>query len=316
VAEAVAGQIVAMGGGGFSMEPDNPLLDDVVLKLATGTAVQALIRVKSGGGHRTRCLLLHGNPGSLLDWRALVPRLPSDVDVAAIDLPGFGRSTRPHSEPHSLSLDRLAEHALAAADALSWREPLVLVGHSHGGGIAQVLAARYPERVAGLVLVGTLGTPAHGSYRLLALPGAETIARLVGRVFGAKWLRPISRKILGAVMKDLFSPHVVPAVRLESELESFSRHPEILTAMVHVALGRPCAQLRAAASSIRCPSVFLHGSEDRVVPVRHARAIHEPIVQAGGRSHFEAFSGAGHMLMQDRPAEIAEHVLRSLNHMA
>jgi pimeloyl-ACP methyl ester carboxylesterase len=117
-------------------------------------------------------------------------------------------------------------------------------------------------------------------------------------------------------MKDLFSPQSVSAARLESEVDFLSRHPETLTAMVHVALGRPCAQLHESARSIRCPTVFLHGNEDRVVPVRHARALHEQIVQGGGHSRFETFSGAGHMLMQDRPAEIAEHVLRSLNHMA
>jgi pimeloyl-ACP methyl ester carboxylesterase len=38
------------------------------------------------------------------------------------------------------------------------------VGHSHGGGVAQAAAARYPERVAGLVLIGTLGAPVHGSF--------------------------------------------------------------------------------------------------------------------------------------------------------
>lgn len=34
---AINGQIVAMGGGGFSMEPDNPLLDDYILSLAPGS---------------------------------------------------------------------------------------------------------------------------------------------------------------------------------------------------------------------------------------------------------------------------------------
>src|SRR5690606_18503970 len=100
---------------------------------------------------RRKCLLLHGNPGSLLDWAAIVPCLSEVVDLAAFDMPGFGKSTRPSHAADSLSLDRLAEHAMAVADALSWEEPFFLVGHSHGGGVAQTVATKYPKRIAGLL---------------------------------------------------------------------------------------------------------------------------------------------------------------------
>lgn len=130
-------------------------------------------------------MLLHGNPGSLADWRQLWPLILSFADVAAIDLPGFGSSPRPDPSPKCLDLERLADHAVAAADALGWSEPAHFLGHSHGGGVAQIAAARRPDRVAGLVLMGTLGTPAHKSYRLLSLPGAEFVTRLVGRMMAS-----------------------------------------------------------------------------------------------------------------------------------
>jgi dipeptidase E len=49
VAEAVVGQIVAMGGGGFSMEPENPLLDDFVLSLARRRPARVCFLPTAGG---------------------------------------------------------------------------------------------------------------------------------------------------------------------------------------------------------------------------------------------------------------------------
>jgi len=281
------------------------------LRLETGNEVEALVRIADGGRNRPKCLLLHGNPGSLADWARVVSRLSGSTDVAAIDLPGFGKSLRTDHTPESLGLDRLAAHAVGAADALGWREPILLVGHSHGGGVAQVVAARYPERVAGLVLIGTLGAPAHRSYRLLSLPGAAGAARLVGRMLASERCRPLTRAILARVMADIFSPERVPAARLERELAVLSSRPETLVSMVHVTLGRPCAKLWASAPSIRCPTLFLHGEADALVPARCATSIHERIVDAGGRSHFQLVPGAGHMLIDYQAAEVADTILRA-----
>jgi pyruvate dehydrogenase E2 component (dihydrolipoamide acetyltransferase) len=286
--------------------------DTVRLRLERGNEVEAFVRVEADGRKRPKCLLLHGNPGCLLDWEHIVPQLSGVADIAAIDMPGFGRSRRTGPRPESLSLDRLAEHAIAAADALAWREPIFLLGHSHGGGVAQAAAARYPERVAGLALIGTLGAPVHRSYRLLSLPGAAALARVVGRMFRSKRLRPLSRKILQSVMMDIFSPEPVPAERLERELALFSSRPEILMSMVHVTLGRPSEQLLDSARDIRCPTLFLHGREDALVPAACARSIHDRILNAGGRSQFQLVSGAGHMLITCQATDLANAIISSL----
>jgi pimeloyl-ACP methyl ester carboxylesterase len=288
--------------------------DTIRLSLETGIDVWALVKRAASGTTRPKCLLLHGNPGSLVDWKRVVPRLSAVADVAAIDLPGFGRSSRPSARAESLSLDCLAQHTIAVATALSWHEPILLVGHSHGGGVAQTVAARYPERVAGLVLIGTLGSPAHGSYRLLSLPGAATLMTLVGGLMRAGHLRGLSRRALHSVMRDIFSPEPVASDKLDDELALFSARPEILLSMVHVALGRPSEQLLRSASEIRCPTLFLHGQQDALVPARCAEAIHERILNAGGRSRFELVPNAGHMLIDFQATEVADSVVRMLRH--
>lgn len=282
------------------------------LTLETGNDVEAFVRVRNDGSVRPKCLLLHGNPGSLQDWQQLVPRLADVADIAAIDLPGFGKSDRPGAHPESLSLDRLAEQAMGALNTLGWREPVFFLGHSHGGGVAQTVAARCPERVAGLALLGTLGATVHASYRLLALPGAGAFARLAGRTFRSHRLRPLSRIVLQRVMTDIFSPEPVPAEKLELELALFAARPEILESMVHVALGHPCAQLLERAADIGCQTLFIHGSEDALVPASCAREIHERIVKAAGRSQFELLSGAGHMLIDYQAGEVVELIRHRL----
>jgi len=282
------------------------------LKLETGNELEAFVRIAASGSERPKCLLIHGNPGSIKDWEPLIPRLCSAADIAAIDMPGFGRTRRIGPTAESMSLDRLAQQAIFVANVLDWRQPFFLVGHSHGGAVAQVAAAHYPERIAGLTLIGSVGASAHAGYRFLSLPGAAAIARFMGFIVRSKRLRPLSRAILGRVLNDIFSPERAPPERLEYELDLLSSRPEILESMVHVTLGRPCAQLLRSAAQIRCPIHFIHGGKDAVVPANRARSIHELVLKAGGRSQFQLIPDAGHMLTHARASDFADIIVRNL----
>lgn len=283
------------------------VVEETVLRLPSGQAVRAVLRV---AGHQRKCLLIHGNPGSLADWQRVTSLLASTADVAAIDLPGFGESERPHGGAPELSLNRLAECMTAVLDALSWRTPVFVVGHSHGGGVAQTLAAQHRARVAGIVLLGSLGSPAHLSYRLLSAPGASVVARTVGASLGWKRLRPIGRWLIERVSRDIFAPEAVAPETVARQLEQFAARPEVLLSMVEVALGKPCQQLLASAAAIRCPVLFLHGARDKLVPLERARAIHRKIEQAGGDSRFEVLEEAGHMLLEFQAAEVAARIVQ------
>jgi pimeloyl-ACP methyl ester carboxylesterase len=283
------------------------------LKLSAGNEVEAFVRIAGGEVTRPKCLLLHGNPGSLLEFAPMIPRLARGADLAAIDLPGFGRSACTPPNPEALSLERLAEHAILALNALGWHEPVFLVGHSHGGGVAQIVAARFADRIAGLVLVNTLGAIAHANYRLFSLPGATAAARVLGRLLRAGALRRVNRAILRRVLVELYSPEKVPTETLDYELELLTSRPEILSSMVHVALGQPCAELLRSASEIRCPTLFVHGSNDAVVPAKNARAIHERIAESGGTSQFHVLQGAGHMLLHQQAPELVDLITEHLH---
>lgn len=253
-----------------------------------------------------RLLLLHGNPGNLDDFAELFSKLDFAGEVLAIDLPGFGRSAPAPASSSALTLSDLARVAFAAADACGW-STFEIIGHSHGGGVAQAMAWNAHPRVQRITLLGTLGTPAHASYRQLALPGAGAAMQLVGKCLslpGSKsWFRLLQRSIA----KQAFHPEPVPPEHLERGVDAMLAAPTILCSMVRVALGNPCQALAKNVASIASAVTFIHGELDALVPSRHARNLHELRVEAGQPSAFVLVPNAGHMLLLTHPELVAQH---------
>src|SRR5690606_2685279 len=189
------------------------------LELCTGATVAArVVRRKPTLGHQ--CLLIHGNPGSMADWSRVVPGLCEEADVAAVDLPGFGTSPTPPGGDMRLGLSSLADDAIAVADSLSWDSP-ILVGHSHGAAVALVAAAAHPRRVAALVLVGSLGTPMHVAYRLLAAPGMSTVMNVLAGMLRTPATGFVSRTAIRRSLVDACSPERVSDELFERTLSMF-----------------------------------------------------------------------------------------------
>jgi 3-oxoadipate enol-lactonase len=98
-------------------------------------------------------LLLHGNSESGLAWWAWVPHLARQYRVVRPDMRGFGQSTAmPRDYPWML--DRLVEDFTLLMDHLG-SDRFHLVGAKIGGTVARAFAARRPERVQTLTVVGT-----------------------------------------------------------------------------------------------------------------------------------------------------------------
>ena len=98
-------------------------------------------------------LLLHGNAESGQAWYAWVPQLARHYRVVRPDMRGFGRSTAmPRDYPWTL--DRLIDDFCALTDHLGI-DRFHLVGAKIGGTIARAFAARRPQRVKTLTVVGT-----------------------------------------------------------------------------------------------------------------------------------------------------------------
>ena len=98
-------------------------------------------------------LLLHGNAESGLAWYAWVPKLARRYRVVRPDMRGFGQST-PMPADYPWTLDRLIEDFCSLMDHLGIAR-FHLVAAKIGGTIARAFAARRPDRLITLTVVGT-----------------------------------------------------------------------------------------------------------------------------------------------------------------
>jgi pimeloyl-ACP methyl ester carboxylesterase len=137
------------------------------------------LRVAAWSGVGGPVLAIHGITSSSRTWPFVAAAL--DNPVFAPDLRGRGRSNQ---LPGPVGMLQHAEDCAAVVEATGG-VPLVVVGHSMGGFVATVLAARRPDLVRGLVLVDG-GLP---------FPPADEAATLAG-------LEPIKRRLQAAYTRD------------------------------------------------------------------------------------------------------------------
>ena len=109
--------------------------------------------VRDSGGDGTPVLLIHGwmFPSDLNWLHAYAPLAQSGYRVLAMDLRGHGRGLR---SGEAFSLAACADDAAGVLAALGLA-PALVVGYSMGGPVAQLLARRHPDAVAGFVLCAT-----------------------------------------------------------------------------------------------------------------------------------------------------------------
>ena len=176
-------------------------------------------------------LLIHAGVNDRRSWRYVVERLSSHQRCVAFDMRGFGETVYEREEGWSPVAD-----ALAVVDAAGLERPVV-VACSMGGQIALDLTLAHPERVAGLVLIGTAirGAPYPDIDKG---PIAELTARIevagsvgdideVARLEAWMWLDgPSAREgRVGGLARELFLDMNGRALRAEDpgeQLEAFT----------------------------------------------------------------------------------------------
>jgi pimeloyl-ACP methyl ester carboxylesterase len=270
-----------------------------------------------GGAGRT-AVLVHGLGGNMLNWAALGPLLAERMRVVAPDLAGFGR-TPPAGRSSSIAANRaLLDRFLEAISG----EPVILFGNSMGGLIAILEASAHPEKVAALVLVDPALPRANGarpdplvvaSFASYAVPGiGERFVAARARALGAEGL---VRETLRMCNTDptRVPPEIVDA-HIELARERLETMPWANKAFLEAArslLGILARKriFRETANRITSPTLIIHGSRDRLVPVAAAR---QAVAERPDWT-LEVLEGIGHTPQLEAPEAVHERASRWLD---
>lgn len=239
-------------------------------------------------------VLLHGFPLSSEIWAEVAERLQPDFRLLAPDLRGHGSSDAPQG-PYTM--DALAEDVVGFADALHL-ERFVLGGHSMGGYVAFRVAARCPERLAGLVFVATRAEADTEEGKARRAAAVERISKEGGRVFLQDFLPNLvsegTRTSRPEVLRRLW--------------DMAARVPDhVLVACLEGMMHRPDS--RELLGRLGGPALVVAGEADAVVPVESARAMAQALPQA----QLVVVAGAGHVPSLEAPEATAAALHRFLS---
>jgi pimeloyl-ACP methyl ester carboxylesterase len=252
-------------------------------------------------------LLLHGIGDSSASWLPVMAELAQHHTVIAPDLLGHGNSAKPRADYS------VAAYANGMRDLLEVLgvERATVVGHSLGGGVAAQFAYQYPERCERLILVATGGVAraVNPFLRVASAPLAEVL--LV--TMNLPPMRPFGRlglEFLRQVGHDMG--------RDKDELtEVFSRLPDTEARVAFTRTLRSAVDWRGQVVTMRdrayltahMPTLIMWGTNDGIIPSRHAQIIHE----AMPGSLLEYFPGAGHFPHHSDPQRFIDLILTFIN---
>jgi len=273
---------------GVKSEPESESeLEDMFVDVS-GTRVHCL---HAGSGRPL--VLIHGLVGSTENWRGNIGALAPHASVYAIDLVNMGKSQR--IAGLDAGLEATADRVAECMDALGLAQADI-AGHSHGGSVALLLAARHPDRVRTLILFA----PANPFSAM-----ADSLVRLYSSPLGglmASWASylpaPMQLVALGRMFGD---PARIPDGCLEGYVDGL-RVPGTVGHVVRIlrAWFKDMAKLKAALPWVAAvPTLLLWGDCDCAVDPASAVRLQRALP----RSELRILRGGGHILFEEMPQE-------------
>lgn len=241
------------------------------------------LEVEERGAGEPSLVFLHYWGGTHRTWNKVAAELQSSYRIVTYDMRGWGQSG---ATENGYSIAALADEATALIQHLGLKK-YVLIGHSMGGKVAQLVASRNPAELVGLILVApATPTPSHlpdeaKQQQVHAYDNRETVIQTIAFLTA----RTPDAETVEQIVQDSLSgtPEAKLAWPISAMLEDIS--PEV--------------------SKITVPTLVLAGEHDRLDSVEQHRR--EVIARISG-ARLEIISDSGHLLPIDEPVRTARAI--------
>jgi non-heme chloroperoxidase len=247
-------------------------------KLVTGPKIHYAETGDSGG---EPIVFLHGWPDSSFSFSRVTPLLPADVHTFAIDQRGFGDSDRSET---SYGIADFTGDVVSFLDAVSIGRA-TLVGHSFGSFVARRVAISHPERVKGLVLIGTGFSPSNAVTR-----DVQTSLRGLSDPISLEFAREFqSSTIYHPLPESFFDQLLAESLKLPARLWR-----EVFDALL-------VSDDEKRLSEISAPTLLIWGEHDALFP----RDDQDRVVRSIKGARLIVYAETGHCPNWERPERVA-----------
>jgi len=244
---------------------------------------------------RPALVLINGLTMDINGWANQVGEFNKHFRVLRYDCRGQGESDKP---------DMPYTHEMHARDLAELMEKLSLssahiVGISNGGMVAQHMALDFPDKVRGLVLTDTTSS---------ITPLLNTILTSWIELIKAGGMGLLFNSYLPFIFGESFIEKNAADIALMREL-SIKRNPA--KAVLNLITGSQSMNLAHRLSEISAPTLIVHGEDDILIPLKHARVLHEGI----SGSRLETIPDCGHVPPAEQPGKFNRLVVDFLKEL-
>jgi pimeloyl-ACP methyl ester carboxylesterase len=211
-------------------------------------------------GQGSPLVLIHGMFGDYLDWEPVLEPLSRTHRVIALDLPGFGDSSKPRRE---YSGEFFGETLREFFRQLDISRPIV-AGNSFGGQIAMLYTLAHPEDVSKLLLVNSGGFRQYSKEEV-----SQTESRFTEQILAA-----LTPQINAFLFGGVFTKQSETSVRYLEKQNAKLRRPDYpayayaIASSIRLSLA---TYLIDRLPEILCPALIVWGENDQVLPVEQAK---------------------------------------------
>lgn len=250
--------------------------------------------IEQGEATGTPIIFLHGVTDSHRSWELVFPHLDPSIRAIAVTQRGHGDASKPDA---GYSSEHLAADVAEVMDALAIPSA-VIAGHSMGSYAAQRFAVEYPERTAGLVLIGSFASCADNEgVKQFVAEAVDQLSDPIPQEFAVEFQQSTTHLPVG---KEFFDQAVAESLKAPARVWKAACNSMIDT------------DHRSLLGKIEATTLLIWGDQDAYFSIEEQQGLLKGIEG----SRLSVYEGVGHAPNWEEPERTAKDIqdfVESLN---